>query len=1029
MSDAALAPASLAQAGPFGALSDYDRRNLFHHLIAADQAPHLHKLLAWDGAGGGNAWCELRSDHDEMNALVADLVLARRSALQLPDAAIPLAIRYALMAASISSQAGAVSPELLDAMVQAQVLSLDHALTIAREIPDPAQRAIGLALLSRHPDAPKGLEAEALNERDHVVARRPSPGGTEADARLLHILPISVPAPKLASQMSRYIDSHDFAPRLPLRKLFARRFLEMLPSEHAIVADIFKHSDPVAATKLLALIGLKPQQQRLHWRKTGSKILQKVLRTRAAWELERLEGVMHRPSGAEEVVAALIGLIEADLPILQNTELLALEAIRRIGDRDDRFLFLSILAHAAQHPAPIIAEVRSLLEVNIAPTYAAAVAAVAISPLLPRSEQSNHREKAVGITLSYMLAHADRFRLQSFGEEALHRTILLAGALQPYSDAEEIILSICAEHCGVDEDRLENRDAFADWLLQAVKAKIAQVNGESAKDPGPWRGTEQLQPLERGRNLAAVLACVPSPVQRKRLRAEYARLTAALHDRPIVTSFAATLAALLPRDEGLELLRDVSAKALDRKVLADAIASLAPDSEGLGVLNSLDPDVVTLELLQKLPLFSLLQLKGRVEANSNTIHRNELLTNIAIVAFSCHGHDLFEDVIRCLAGTEMYSWTAEQVVRIADAAPRGYGQRLEVLAASLRTPDRWDAVEAAPSIASERALMWGALARREDVADRDKLMRRCLSILPQTFDHVRVETLKLVAPALTDAHVRDVDRVVGSMEERDARLEALVVLLRHAPESIANRYANKLLRSLILRRIVGRGSDWIVAAAAQTLVSRQGIRQLRLLDRVMRGALGVVYKLKIETRLAELGFWQEALERIRADFFREPDQYIEILPCIPDDERAPVINELLALKARKVELSHCTALRPYIEEQRWLEIVFDCVRDELTRKEARTSKSAKPQLLGADAEEVLRALPLDRLWALVTELGLDDRSRAALLVDVSIILPTLSANGRIDELTNIKRAVEDVVRWWPPEIEAKIKETEQEIAG
>lgn len=1029
MSDAAFAQASLAQAGPFSALSDYDRRNLLHHLIAADQATHLHTLLAWDGAGGGNAWYELRRGHDEINALVADLVLAKRSALQQGDATIPLAIRYALMAASISSQAGAVGPELLDAMVQAQVLSLEHALAIAREIPDPAQRAVGLALLSRHPDAPEGLVTEALCARDRVVDGGPSSSRMEADARLLHILPVSVPAPKLATQPSRDFIGHVRRP--PLRKMFARRFLEMPPGEHPTVAKIFKHADPVAAAELLALIGLEPQQQRLPLRQIRSiiqKIRLKVSQTRTAWELDRLQGVVDRPPGAEEVVAALIGLIEADVPVLHNTEQLALEAIRRIGDRDDRLLFLSTLARAVHDPAPIVAEARSQLEADTDSTYAAAVAAVSISPRMPRGEQSKFLMKAVGITLSYRLAEADRFRLQAFGEETQHRTVLLARALTHYLGFEQIILSICAEHCGVDEDSdvVGNRDAFAGWLLQAVKAKMSQAVGEAVEDPGPWRGIDWLTPLERGRNLAAVLACVSRPEQRERLRAEYARLTAALQDRPTVTSFAATLATLLPRGEGLGLLRDLSARAPDRKVLADAIASLAPDSEGLELLDSLDPDVVTLELLQKLPLTSLLQLKGRADAHA--IHRNELLTNIAIAAFRCHRQDLFEDAIRRLSGAEMYRETTGQFARIADAAPHGYGPRLEALAASLRIPDKWDRVEQARSIASERAQMWAALVRRNDLADRDEMVRRCLRALRQTFDFVRAKTLRLVAPALTAAHLRDADRVVGSMEKGDSKLEALVALVRHAPDAIAERYTGRLFRYLILRRIIGKGSGWLVAGAAHALMPRLGIRRLRLLERVMRGAMGS-NELRIETRLAELGCWQEALERTRASYSRTPDDYIGILPYVPVGERANVLDELLALRTRKVKLGHCAALRPYMEEQRWVEMVLDCVRDSLTNDDARAFNSDKPQLLGAGAEELLRTMPFDRLWGLVTELGLDDRSRAALLQDISIILPALSANGSLNDLTGIRRAVEDVVRWWPPEVEAKTERAEKEIGA
>jgi hypothetical protein len=80
MSDPAVA--AVPRAGPFDDLSDYDRRNLLHHLIAADQAMHVHTLLALDGPGGANAWYELRRDHNEIGSFVADIALAKKSALR-----------------------------------------------------------------------------------------------------------------------------------------------------------------------------------------------------------------------------------------------------------------------------------------------------------------------------------------------------------------------------------------------------------------------------------------------------------------------------------------------------------------------------------------------------------------------------------------------------------------------------------------------------------------------------------------------------------------------------------------------------------------------------------------------------------------------------------------------------------------------------------------------------------------------------------------------------------------------------------
>jgi hypothetical protein len=424
------------------------------------------------------------------------------------------------------------------------------------------------------------------------------------------------------------------------------------------------------------------------------------------------------------VAAALIGLIEAGVSILQKIEPFALEAVRRIKDRDNKLLFLAQLAHIACDPTPVVADVRSLLASDKEPTYAAAVAATAISLHLPNREQSEFRSTAVAFTLTYRLANADRFRVQEFGWQLHHRTVLLARALAAHGSDYHPILSICAEHCGVDEDthKTGERDFFAKWLRAAVQANLARDLGEEVKDPGEWRGTDRVPPLEHGRNLAAVLPCFPRSNRRERLRAEYVRLTSALRDRPAVTTFTAVLAASLPRSEGLELLRDIRARTTEGEPLTSAIGRLAPDSEGLEILYTFDPAIIRPELLQKLTLLDLLQFKSRVEAQPRGIHQDELLTEISIAAFRSHGKDLFEEAIERLTNAEMYFWTVNQVVRVSEAAPRGYGQRLEALVASLQVPRKWRQADSGRSIACEHAKLWGALARRDDLPDRDEII-------------------------------------------------------------------------------------------------------------------------------------------------------------------------------------------------------------------------------------------------------------------------------------------------------------------
>lgn len=89
-------------------LSQYERQHLVHHLLAAELDEDLQALLALETQQSRNAWYEFRHEHDEVDDFIRDIDRCKRSALDRGVEAIPLALRYALIRASIASQAGVV---------------------------------------------------------------------------------------------------------------------------------------------------------------------------------------------------------------------------------------------------------------------------------------------------------------------------------------------------------------------------------------------------------------------------------------------------------------------------------------------------------------------------------------------------------------------------------------------------------------------------------------------------------------------------------------------------------------------------------------------------------------------------------------------------------------------------------------------------------------------------------------------------------------------------------------------------------
>jgi hypothetical protein len=1008
-------PASEPTNPSFDGLSDYERRHVIQHLLAAGRDEEAHVLLALDTAEGGNAWFEYLRDRDEMEGFVSSVDLCKQAALAQGEDGISLAMRYALVGASISSQAATVAAELLDAMVKARVISLGHALTLARQNSDSAQGAVALALLSRHAAARGSVEIEAVAALGAV----PFGEAVEAYNILLGILPLSTP---IAPIVFNPVLSAGSGP--PLHKLFARRFLSLKAGELASVAAIFSHPDEPAAAELLALIGMPRQEGVVTKGRGPAPSPQEMRSSEAAWELGQMYD-MEDNSGSEEVAAALIGLAESKVALVPDLERLALQAILRIRSRDNRLIFIARMLGCVSDRLPAIEAARALLEQDAEPTYAAALAATVVGDLLEGNERGRFSVTAVTIAVKFRLAQADRWRLKRLAEQMHHRTVLLARALALDPLFTPLISQLCVAYCDVDEleEREKGRDQdFPAWLCEKIRHHLERSTGAESKEPGEWRSVAKLESLETDRNLAEVTSCLPHAQQCAILKPRYQELTSYLDDRKALTALRAAIATCLPRDCGLEILRKARKDSRKTAVFTHAIATIAPDSGGVELLDATDPEAIRPELLQRLSLEDLLHLKRRVEAQPEGTDRDRVLTEIIVTMFVCHHENLLAEELARLAGAEMYSWTTDRIVRVMEAAPSGYGPELKNMIGGLRTPRGWGA----RSVAAQHARLFGALACRDDLPEGEDLLRRALSEAAKSHDHVCIALLGKLAPKLPFAVRRDIDRAVASTKGFDDRLEALTALLT-GRERIARRYARKALRTIVVRGLRRRATDSrAFRRAIERLAPRLGPRMLRLVLWAYPGTNDE--SLPLYRRLAEIGGWREVLERSKV---KSPGSWrvlLEVLPYVPVEERERIVAEIVEM-IDEADESHapslfrcCDALRPYLEGEAWRAFALRRMRDLLVRRRHPSGlvppeKPTGPELQWlADVKgrgSVLGSLPLSSLSALVTAHRVESPSRLDFTLGVAIMIPALSRSGRLRDLMNVDRAIEDVARWWP----------------
>ena len=141
----------------------YPLRHLTRHLQHGDRIAELHSLLGVDHADSNghraNVWFAAHDHADFLSSYLDDLVRAQTISESAtnnavgrhePASSLGSEIRYALMAASITSRAVSISSELLDLLVDLALWSAERGLDHARRLTEPWDRFRALLTIQSH---------------------------------------------------------------------------------------------------------------------------------------------------------------------------------------------------------------------------------------------------------------------------------------------------------------------------------------------------------------------------------------------------------------------------------------------------------------------------------------------------------------------------------------------------------------------------------------------------------------------------------------------------------------------------------------------------------------------------------------------------------------------------------------------------------------------------------------------------------------------------------------------------------------
>jgi hypothetical protein len=532
--------ATLAQDPAAAARIDdgYALRYLAGHLDCAGRIPELHQLLAatHPDSGGREAsvWFTAHDRADCLSSYLNDLTSARHSSIAAtrdamsrhqPAPSLGVEVRYALMAASMTSRAVGISPVLLELLVRNGLWSPGRVLDHARRLTDPSSRYQALLAACQNLDT---VERPAILQE--ALAAAAAIGDEYFCAWALVVLAPQLPPDQRADVLSQALAAATAVSNEDARAGMLAGLAPQLPPDllgRALAAASAIRSEDARAR---ALAALAPQ-------------LPPVLMGGA---LVAATAISSRTARA----GALAGLAP-QLPPDQRADVLAqafaaATAIRSETARAGALAGLAPLVPPDQR-ADVLAQAFAAATAIRGET-ARAGALAGLAPLLPPD------------LLGRALAAADAIRGETARAGAL---AALAQQLPPNQRADVLAQALAAATAVSNEDARAGMLAGLapllppDLLGRALAAATA-IRDESTRAGALAGLAPQLPPVLLGRALAAAIA----------IRGETARAGA-----------LAGLAPQLPPDQRADVLGLALAAAIaisNRIARAGALAGLAP---------------------------------------------------------------------------------------------------------------------------------------------------------------------------------------------------------------------------------------------------------------------------------------------------------------------------------------------------------------------------------------------------------------------------------------------------------------------
>lgn len=1044
----------------FARLTLYEIRNLPYHLGRAGRFADLHRLLALDAPDGRNAWLEAKERIGQIAGFLDDIRYARNLAGadttapydgRLDAVSAARVLRYALMEASLSEAAENIPDVLFEALVENGIWPMERAIAMAGQIRQPSKRSLALARLGKYGNDPSTMYQEAIRASEDIaddVER------AETIPDLANALPSELAGSVESTFSPDFVSKIDSLRYPQLQFVFARRFSNLNQEEEAHIRKLLSKIDDtgVVADGLMRFIGMSAEGISKNDKEYDydMKPMKGKQLSETEVDLQKLQYVVARPHGWEELAAAFTGMLIASKWLIEDPVAAALRIIEKMPIVDVQLVFLARLAAASPSPEMVAETAMELVKRAKFPSYLTALALGNLVRFVPDEKIHAYVLSAVGIVLKHPRKGADRFLAGKVGERWESRTVLLARLVSRASRlVQDVVLPVCVEYSRFTE--LEEDDPkgheFRMTFHRDVHRALLKATGDPEYEVSATIDLPNLDErarFDRARILCDIAAAMPDDTKRAIVSLALQVAEAGLGDGTELADTFTSLARqvgpsnqLAAATEAVRLLtigattsapaNAASGRWYNRPPDLDADArqhfystavQLMPTVAGfdlaMKVADQSSDDLVLNAVLPGLPPEVLAELLHRTKKVAEDTRHSTLVVKIACELGGTHQVDVYDEAIEALLHTEEYSLPLGLFVDLLTAAPKNR------IADVLHCAGAWRGISGEGASVDEWCEMYAVAGRAsQSSTERASYLQRALEMSLHSFDLVRRNVLLIGAPLVDTRLAPLVDKVLRTLALRDREL-AMAAIVAQSPDSVCRKYLRRLLWSirlgLIWKRLTGKDKREserrrILNLIEPTLTRRQ---VLWLMNAVRGHEFGY-------GRLQLLGDWRTALKlaQSRTDPKIPLSIMIDALPMMTPPEQGAarrLIVERVQGDERGNRLPRPAAIElvwkasTILPNEEWRGLAMKLLADVLNEPDD-AERGEGMRLLKSFADRAPSLPPL-LVWEAIAS-HFASRSRGGILSDLQILFCHLTVGQHQEFADNALAAVIDVNRWWP----------------